>query len=563
MRSEASIVTPERRRRSRLRRIAAALAAAVALLAAAASAAAGSGAPAGGTAAPTGAGNGTAQPGGAGGGQSPPPTNGQRQTSGRAGGSRRGGHRRRRPRRSRTAARKGPLRARIADAHCVPYARCGSNPHLVSIHGGMLEIHGKGIGPGVAVVFPGRRFGPINSHSPRVHLRKTALGLVVHVPRKARSGRIAVMLGHGRHSRSYGPIILTGRKLHPPPPPPSQPTPAPIEPAPSGTAFDGQGMWIWYLSKSDGGNLAELAEQAHAAGVTTVFVKSSDGPENYWSQFSPELVSQLHEAGLKVCAWQFVYGTNPIGEANLGAKAVSAGADCLVIDAESTYEGRYGAAQRYIRSLREQIGQSYPVGLASFPYVDYHESFPYSVFLGPEGAQFNVPQMYWKDIGTSVAEVYVHTYEQNLVYERPIMPLGQTYSKPSNGELVAFRSLASAYGSSGLSFWDWQETTTKGWNALAEPLNPELKVPSPEMTSPLLRKGAKGDQVLWMQEHLADAEPEQPTTGIFEEATVSNLMKFQEAHGLPATGETDPETWSDLLALPPIAVDWTGGNPKT
>ena len=46
-------------------------------------------------------------------------------------------------------------------------------------------------------------------------------------------------------------------------------------------------MWIWYLSQSDGGNLASIVAQAHAAGVTTLFVKSSDGSSNYWSQFSP------------------------------------------------------------------------------------------------------------------------------------------------------------------------------------------------------------------------------------------------------------------------------------
>ena len=110
-------------------------------------------------------------------------------------------------------------------------------------------------------------------------------------------------------------------------------------------------------------------------------------------------MAELHANGLKVCAWQYVYGTNPAGEANLGAQAVANGADCLVIDAEAEYEGHYGAAQTYITDLRAKIGPSYPLGLASFPYVSYHPSFPYSVFLGPDGAQYNAPQMYWKDIG--------------------------------------------------------------------------------------------------------------------------------------------------------------------
>lgn len=455
--------------------------------------------------------------------------------------------------------------ATIATVDCVPRQRCGAVPSHVSLHGGLLEISGTGVHSKMGVWFAsrvhGKRLGPLYAHAPRAHLRAGPLGLVVSIPQHAVTGRITVMLGGNRHTNLYGPIYVLNHKLHPPPPPPPPP-PATPEPTPTGTAFDGQGMWIWYISKSNGGNIASIAEQAKADGVSTVFVKSSDGPENYWSQFSPELVQQLHAAGLKVCAWQFVYGSQPLGEASLGAKAVEAGADCLVIDAESSYEGRYGAAQRYIDALREKVGPEYPIGLASFPYVDYHESLPYSVFLGPSGAQFNLPQMYWKDIGVSVEEVYVHTYEQNLIYGRPIEPLGQTYSKPSNSELVAFRTLAGAYGSSGYSFWDWQETTAKGWEALTEPLNPAITPPSPEMTSPLLRKGSKGDQVLWMQEHLASAVSTQQTTGIFESETLSNLMQFQEAHGLSATGETDPETWADLLALAPVAVDWTGANPK-
>src|SRR3979411_1047758 len=156
------------------------------------------------------------------------------------------------------------------------------------------------------------------------------------------------------------------------------------------------------MSQSNGGSVPAIAARAHAAGVTTLFIKSSDGSHNYWSQFSPQLVSELHANGLKVCAWQYVYGAAPVGEANLGARAVANGADCLVIDAEAEYEGHYAAAQTYISNLRAKVGPAYPVGLSSFPYVSYHPSFPYSVFLGLGAAQYNAPQMYWKAIGVSV-----------------------------------------------------------------------------------------------------------------------------------------------------------------
>ena len=198
-------------------------------------------------------------------------------------------------------------------------------------------------------------------------------------------------------------------------------------------------------------------------------------------------MAELHANGLKVCAWQYVYGTNPAGEAELGARAVADGADCLVIDAESEYEGHYAAAQTYIADLRAKIGPAYPLGLASFPYVSYHPSFPYSVFLGPNGAQYNAPQMYWKDIGTSVDTVYANTYIANRIYGRPLFPLGQTYGGVSSAEVLRFREEAVDYGATGVSFWDWQETPTALWTTLAAPLAPLTSV-TPNTSYPELRE---------------------------------------------------------------------------
>ena len=121
-----------------------------------------------------------------------------------------------------------------------------------------------------------------------------------------------------------------------------------------------------------------------------------------WPQFSSSLVEALHAAGLRVCAYQRALARRPASEARVLARTVRLGADCLVIDAEIEYQGRYAAARSYMRSLRRAIGPSFPVGLTSFPYVDLHGNFPYSVFLGPGGAQVNLPQMYWRLLGTAV-----------------------------------------------------------------------------------------------------------------------------------------------------------------
>jgi Putative peptidoglycan binding domain len=458
---------------------------------------------------------------------------------------------------SKTAAPQ-PRGVTIAKVQCVPVTNCGANPHQVSTRG-RLQMQGNGLKSGMTVAFPRAAGARIDRRSPIAHLHQSALGMVVSVPSSAHSGHILVLLGSGKHSNGFGPVYVVRHALHPPAP--KRLVSVGASNAVSGTAFDGDGMWIWYVSHSDGGNVAAVIAQAQAADIGTVFVKSSDGSSNYWSQFSAALVQQFHAAGLKVCAWQYVYGTDPTGEANLGAQAVATGADCLVIDAESEYEGRYSSAQTYITQLRSKVGPDYPVGLASFPYVDYHPALPYSVFLGPGGAQYNAPQMYWKDIGTSVDTVFSHTYLQNTIYGRPIFPLGQTYSSPSAADLARFRTLAAAYGAGGISFWDWQETTSTGWAALTAPLAPPGS-PAPALGGPLLKLGSKGDQVLWLQEHLASAVAGQQTTGNFAAQTDTNLRAFQTSHGLPATAQSDPATWQALLALPPVAVDWTGGGPQ-
>jgi hypothetical protein len=322
-------------------------------------------------------------------------------------------------------------------------------------------------------------------------------------------------------------------------------------------------MWIWYVNKANGGDPNAIVAQAKAHGISTVFVKSGDGG-SYWTQFNPQLVSALHAGGLRVCAWQYVYGKSPSAEAAVAARAVTeGGADCFVIDAESEYEGRYSQAQTYMSDLRATVGAAYPLGLAAFPYVDYHPAFPYSVFLGPNGAQFNVPQVYWKEIGGGVDAVVDHSYRFNRPYGRAIAPLGQTYDSAPPGEIVRFRQLAAAEGATGLSWWSWQHTEAAGWNAVGQPIDALASAPAPDFA--LLAKGKKGDLVLWAQQHLKGAGQALTVDGDFGSGTEQAVKSFQSGAGLPATGQIDTATWQALLQHAPVAAKWSASHsaPKT
>ena len=429
---------------------------------------------------------------------------------------------------------------RLTGLRCVPATAAGCRLAVRVTVGRQIQLRGRGLKSGMRVTFRWPK-GALATK-----LRRSRAGWTASVPAGTAAGKVGVTVRDraGRRSNVRN-IIVTA--------PPLRPLATSL-PGELPAVLRGDGMWIWYVSKSDGGNLDAIAARAGAAGMQTVFVKSSDAG-NVWEQFNPQLVADLHARGLRVCAWQFVYGANPLGEAAAGAAAVRAGADCLIIDAETAYEGRYAAAQRYIGALRLAIGPDYPVGLSSFPYIDYHPRFPYSVFLGPGAAQANLPQVYWKAIGGSVDAVSAHTLAHNRIYRSPLAPLGQAYSAPDPADLARFRAIWAGYGAGGISWWSWQSASATTFGALTLPRPAPVILPDPGW--PDLRRGKSGDEVIWLQQHLVSADPAVVVDGKFSAATEASLAAFQTSRGLPATGATDPATWEAVLALPMRPVDWT------
>jgi hypothetical protein len=425
--------------------------------------------------------------------------------------------------------------------------RCAEGTPVMVQPGGKLQLWGRGFKRGMVASFPRKSKVRGSKRRTTALVRQRGGAYAVTVPLLARSGRFTVSVPGGLSSNAAGPVKI--RK----PAPVAKPQPdRPSRNSP----FDTNVMWIWYVSNSSGGNIGTIGAQAQAAGIGTVIVKASDGGSPFIGQFTPQLVAALHAQGLKVCGYSYVYGNNPDAEAAQGAAVAQTGADCLVIDAEGEYEGKYAAATTYIRELRQAVGDSFPVGIAPFPYADFHQSFPYSVFLGPGGAQYDLPQMYWQDIGDSVDEAFDHTYTWHRIYERPIFPLGQTYSSPSGTDIVRFRQLAHAYGAGGISWWDWQETGASQWAALTQPL-PLLDGFTPTNNWPPLRPGSKGDAVVWLQMHLLAAGQPVTVNGSFDAATANAVRGLQTNAGLPVTGAADIATWLKALSYTPTAVDWT------
>lgn len=439
---------------------------------------------------------------------------------------------------SATSAQARSKAPRLTAVRCVPIKAAACKKTVRVRIGKQVLLKGRRLSKGMRVTFRWPR-GALATK-----LRRTRIGWKARVPQGTRAGKVSIAV-HNRAGRRSNKrritVVASGSQK---------------SPSQSGlpAAFRGNGMWIWYLSASEGGNIDAIAARAHRGGMSTVFVKSADAGK-VWSQFTPALVLALHARGLRVCAWQFVYGSKPAAEARAAAVGVAAGADCLVIDAETAYEGRYVAAQRYMKDLRAAVGADYPLGFTSFPYVDYHPAMPYSVFLAPGNAQANVPQVYWKQIGGSVDAVSARTVAHNRVYGVPMAPLGQAYDNPRSQEIERFRSLWSGYGAAGMSWWSWQSASDATWATLSRPAPAPLALPDPGW--PALDRGASGDQVVWLQQHLASIDDSVPIDGRFGASTEASLKVLQRSRNLPASGETDPATWLAVLALPIRTVEWT------
>lgn len=327
---------------------------------------------------------------------------------------------------------------------------------------------------------------------------------------------------------------------------------APARAADPVAAFAGQGMWIWQVASSEGGDVARIAARASGAGMSHVVVKAAHGTQ-WWPQFGRPLVDALHAAGLRVCAYQRALALRPAAEARVLARAVGVGADCLVIDAEIEYQGKYGAARAYLTALRGAVGPEFPVGLTSFPYVDLHGTFPYSVFLGPGGAQVNMPQMYWGLLGTGVGGVFARTWSQNAVYGRPLAPLGQAFYGARRSEVRQFRAAAAARGALGVGWWVWQHAKARHWAGMRDALPPPVTLLV--RTAPafvVLRRGSAGDQVRWLQSRLRAAGERVPVTGRYLTLTERAVARFRARVGLPPGTVADDALWAALLAAAPI-----------
>lgn len=246
-------------------------------------------------------------------------------------------------------------------------------------------------------------------------------------------------------------------------------------------ALQGKGFFIWKIPDCEGGNPAEIASVAQAAGLTHVLIKIADeiypvNIDRYTNtDLIPPVVQSLKAKNIQVWGWHYVYGDNPVGEANIAvSRTLSLGLDGYVIDAESEFKqsGKEAAARTFVNELRNGL-PNLPIALSSFRYPSYHPQFPWSVFL--EKVDLNMPQVYWEQAHNSGDQLRRCVQEfQAKTLVRPVFPTGPVYKangwRASPIEIVEFLDTAKALNLAGANFfaWDYRKTIlSELWDAVA------------------------------------------------------------------------------------------------
>jgi hypothetical protein len=239
--------------------------------------------------------------------------------------------------------------------------------------------------------------------------------------------------------------------------------------------LEGKGIFIWKIHRCEKGNPAAIASRACDAGLSHVLIKIADGPRAYNVDLAAPLVEALKGAGIQAWGWQFVYGNEPFGEADIAVHRIKAlGLDGFVVNAEMDYKGKHAAASAYMESLKARVA-GIPVALSSFRYPSYHPELPWTEFLS--GCEYNMPQVYWVQANNPAHQLDRCIQQFRDIYPvLPIIPTGAAYEeygwRPKPSELQQLLQHVRELGLPAVNFWSWDYAgSAEGrdlWNVVAD-----------------------------------------------------------------------------------------------
>lgn len=181
-----------------------------------------------------------------------------------------------------------------------------------------------------------------------------------------------------------------------------------------------------------------------------------------------QVLGPAHDAGLLVGAWGYSYGNNISGEVRAMQRALRAGADWLVIDAEDEYESREGGKRALSLGLEltRNLGPKVSLGYTTFALSQYHDTFPYAEFSS--FCSVCLPQIYWGLMGFPLDEAFGMTLRGLAKHRLPVAPVGQCYGEVAPGEIIRFSELARVNDLPGISYYSWQHASESQLTAVGK-----------------------------------------------------------------------------------------------
>lgn len=297
-------------------------------------------------------------------------------------------------------------------------------------------------------------------------------------------------------------------------------------------------FWIWNLINSCDGDVDRIIATCQQFGITGVLLKTSDG-EWDWSRRNKltEMVEKCHAANIGIAAWNYSVGDwegPAIGfeggdyhrctiaeELNLVEKAINAGIDFFVVDAEMEWARRQSPddhAGRYIAEMRRRFG-TFPIGFSNAPRANIgFAGYPITRMVQKGAFDFWMPQNYvngwgvpeqldlWTQRG---AGLVTDTAMPPNMGGLPVYPaydvLNKNGGSPDHGFFIEAAKCAIRYGMTGLSYWQWEATPPDVWaevpdttSIFAAQTPPLLPLPENDSANPAAWHCAKTD--IWVVE---------------------------------------------------------------
>lgn len=232
--------------------------------------------------------------------------------------------------------------------------------------------------------------------------------------------------------------------------------------------LEGKGFFTWKIPNCENGDPGQIATRAKEAGLTHLVIKIADGPMVYngnWGDpkdYNTPLVSALRSKNIKVWGWHYIYGDDPIGEANIAiARIKQYNLDGYVIDAEKEFElpGKKAAVKKYIHQLRTALPNQ-TIALSSYRFPSLHPLVPWADFL--DGCDLVMPQVYWMKAhnpGDQLSRCVTEFHGK--VPSRPVIPTGAAFREygwnPTDAEVLEFCQKAKELNLSAVNFWEWSD----------------------------------------------------------------------------------------------------------